>query len=109
MNTKRENYKEHLKDVILAVFTAENKIQTAEIKQKLGDKTMDAHEYLDMIAEEILSHTPEELYADFEEDTSDTCGNCVSLQCEDVEGYGWCKENNCGTHCSRHCKKWKRR
>lgn len=59
-----QQYREHLCDVILMVFRAEDAINEndPELKKNLKEKVISPQEYVEKIADEILAHTPEHLY-----------------------------------------------
>ena len=59
----KEEYKQHLCDIICMVFRAEDEINKAEpeLRVKLKSKQITPVQYLEKIADEILAHTPEDL------------------------------------------------
>ena len=59
----RDEYKEHLCDIICMVFRAEDAINDAdpELRIKLKARNISPEQYLEKIADEILNHTPDEL------------------------------------------------
>ncbi|MBQ0089913.1 MAG: hypothetical protein KBT27_11355 [Prevotellaceae bacterium] len=60
----REEYKEHLKTIITMVFTAEHNAQenNPDLCDRLRNKQITPDKYLDIIADEIMSKTPDELF-----------------------------------------------
>lgn len=79
MAMKREEYREHLCTVINMVFTAEHNVlkQNPNILERLKKEKSPtaADEYVHIIADEILSRTPENLI--HEEDAGGLCGNTI--------------------------------
>lgn len=59
----KEEYKKHLCDIICMVFRAEDAVnkEEPELLVKLKAKQITPEQYLEKIADEILSHTPENL------------------------------------------------
>ena len=56
----KEEYKQHLCDIICMVFRAEDAIHKAdpELRVKLKSKLVSPDQYVEKIADEILAHTP---------------------------------------------------
>ena len=56
----KEEYKQHLCDIICMVFRAEDEINKAdpELPVKLKSKLVSPNQYVEKIADEILVHTP---------------------------------------------------
>ena len=59
----KEEYKQHLCDIICMVFRAEDEINKAEpeLRVKLKSKQISPNQYVEKIADEILVHTSEDL------------------------------------------------
>lgn len=59
----RSEYRTHLKDIILMVFSAEQAVheQQPDLTDKLRTKSIDPDDYLGFIADEIMSRTPDSL------------------------------------------------
>ena len=59
----KEEYKQHLCDIICMVFRAEDAINKAdpELPVKLKSKQISPNQYVEKIADEILVHTSEDL------------------------------------------------
>lgn len=59
----KDEYKRHLCDVICMVFRAEDAITKAEpdLSVRLKTRQISPDQYVEKIADEILSHTPEDL------------------------------------------------
>lgn len=59
----KEEYKQHLCDIICMVFRAEDEINKAdpELPVKLKSKLVSPDQYVEKIADEILAHMPEDL------------------------------------------------
>ncbi len=59
----RDEYKQHLCEIICMVFRAEDAINKVdpELSVKLKSKQISPDRYVEKIANEILAHTPEDL------------------------------------------------
>lgn len=60
----REEYKDHLKTVIAMVFAAERNAQdnNPDLRDRLRNRQITPDQYLDIIADEIMSKTPDKLF-----------------------------------------------
>lgn len=60
----REEYTEDIKTVIKMVFVAEHEVykQHPELKERFENKQVSPEEYITLVADEIMSTTPDELF-----------------------------------------------